>query len=177
MLLQERQANFTMNRSGELQGFLIWVEVLPFGDEHECLSSLKDVDISWSAMLLALPETLTVVKGDRFPCKTNVQPDTVDGPLLHLEMPWTNKQMLQFQWSLKAGAKWILPEGQEILFANQPEDILSPEQEFLWELLGPPCRKDLCLHCTVNLSANAIHPINARESRQKVLLADFVGML
>ncbi|CAK9016183.1 unnamed protein product [Durusdinium trenchii] len=92
MLLQERQANFTMNRSGELQGFLIWVEVLPFGDEHECLSSLKDVDISWSAMLLALPETLTVVKGDRFPCKTNVQPDTVDGPLLHLEMPWTNKQ-------------------------------------------------------------------------------------
>ncbi|CAK9031686.1 Protein arginine N-methyltransferase 7 (TbPRMT7) [Durusdinium trenchii] len=28
MLLQERQANFTMNRSGELQGFLIWVEEL-----------------------------------------------------------------------------------------------------------------------------------------------------
>jgi hypothetical protein len=32
----------------------------------------------------------------------------------------------------------ILPEGQEISFADQPEDILSPEQEFLWELLGPP---------------------------------------
>lgn len=33
MLLQERQANFTMNRSGELQGFLIWVEasLLPLG--------------------------------------------------------------------------------------------------------------------------------------------------
>lgn len=32
----------------------------------------------------------------------------------------------------------ILPEGQEISFADQPENVLSPEQEFLWELLGPP---------------------------------------
>lgn len=35
----------------------------------------------------------------------------------------------------------ILPEGQEISFADQPEDVLSPEQEFLWELLGPPWGK------------------------------------
>ncbi|CAL1142201.1 unnamed protein product [Cladocopium goreaui] len=140
MLSQERQAQFKITSSGSLQGFLIWVEVFPSGDESDCLNSLIDIDISWSAMLLALPKAVDVVAGKVLTCRSHVRPDTADGPLLHLEMPWgeSGNQTLQFDWNLKTGAKWILPEGQEISFADQPEDILSPEQEFLWELLGPP---------------------------------------
>ena len=43
--------------------------------------------------------------------------------------------------SISASPLRILPEGQEISFADQPENVLSPEQEFLWELLGPPWGK------------------------------------
>ncbi|CAJ1460969.1 unnamed protein product, partial [Effrenium voratum] len=135
MVAQQREASFQLTSAGSLQGFLIWVEVFPTDSAGECLSSLTALDISWSAMLLALPEPLPVETEDILRCKTYVL--AAPEPELYLEMPW-GQGILRFEWKVKTGARWILPEGQEISFADQPEDVVTPEQEFLWELLGPP---------------------------------------
>ena len=118
-------------------------------------SSLIDVDISWSAMLLALPEPVAVVDGEVLTCRshatwllshtinlitmprfqyfsivftylhrdqlwcfcspkgctnvnsiqTQVQPDTADGPLLHMEMPWGDNNHQLLSWGSTSSAR------------------------------------------------------------------------
>ncbi|CAE7210833.1 ASB2, partial [Symbiodinium natans] len=138
MLKQQRECVFEIQSSADLQGFLLWVEVFPDGEEDCPLSALRDVDISWSPLLLALPETQRLERGDQLHCLVEVVPAAPDGPELRIELPWAEGRTLKFEWTLAKGARWILPEGREISFEEQPEDVLSPEQEFLWELLGPP---------------------------------------
>merc|ERR1712217_836082 len=149
MLEQDRRAEFTMKRSGMLQGFLIWVEVLPEGSGGPVLNSLECLDISWSPMLLSLPRPIHVSKGDMLRCSTLVLPATSEGPKLFIDMPWPRSSAdpepegkLRFQWDLEDGARWILPGGSEVSFVDQAEYLLSPEQEFLWELFGPPAYED-----------------------------------
>ncbi|CAE7800079.1 ASB2 [Symbiodinium sp. CCMP2592] len=138
MLKQHRSFDFEIQTSADLQGFLLWVEVFPDGTEDAPLSALCDVDISWSPLLLALPETQHLERGDRLHCRVEALPAALDGPELRIELPQEDGRTLKFEWTLAKGARWILPEGREISFEDQPEDVLSPEQEFLWELFGPP---------------------------------------
>ena len=67
----------------------------------------------------------------------------------------------------------ILPEGQEISFADQPEDVLSPEQEFLWELLGPPWGKKRSVRTLFFVQVGSRSVWLAQLSAKKRHFADF----
>ncbi|CAE7237682.1 ASB2 [Symbiodinium sp. CCMP2456] len=125
MLKQQRRCDFEIQTSADLQGFLLWVEVFPDGAEDAPLSALCDVDISWSPLLLALPETRRLERGDRLSCRVEALPAEMDGPELRIELPQEDGRTLKFEWTLARGARWILPEGREISFEDQPEDVLS----------------------------------------------------
>ncbi|OLQ09916.1 Ankyrin repeat and SOCS box protein 2 [Symbiodinium microadriaticum] len=128
MLKQHRSCDFEIQTSADLQGFLLWVEVFPDRAEDAPLSALCDVDISWSPLLLALPETRRLERGDRLSCRVEALPAALDGPELRIELPQEDGRTLKFEWTLARGARWILPEGREISFEDQPEDVLSSEQ-------------------------------------------------
>eukprot|EP00929_Paragymnodinium_shiwhaense_P015728 TRINITY_DN123829_c0_g1_i1.p1 TRINITY_DN123829_c0_g1~~TRINITY_DN123829_c0_g1_i1.p1 ORF type:complete len:464 (+),score=73.02 TRINITY_DN123829_c0_g1_i1:39-1430(+) len=144
MLKQEREVDFKFHSAGHLQGFVIWVE-LAGAPGCEVLNSLEQLDLSWAPVFLSLPSTFDVAAGETLKCRTSVLPAAEDGPRLRIEVAGSTstglddkESVFQFEWKVKDGAKWLLPDGRQLFCDDQQEDLLSMQQGLLWELLGPP---------------------------------------